>query len=279
MKSFQKVIYPQKFTPTIISEEIDFEKVWQTKKPWILSNLSHIAYFKENKITEFMDKLGASKTFFYDNKGAQAFLSIWQDKAILTFRGTQSVENKKKERVKLSFFRRVILKTFLRFPLNPFSLLSMNSDILADLKFFQTPFNKDKKVYVHSGFLEEIDKIWDSSSENNILNDINQYAKNLPIWVTGHSLGGAMATLAGMKYSFEAITTFGEPRVGRNIDSVFQAKKHLRYVNGDDPVTKLPPALFSYYKHHGENKSIADEDGKTNMIYDHSIIYYTSNLR
>jgi len=276
-KSFEAVVYPQNFTPSIISKEIDFEQSWKTNKPWVLSNLSHIAYFKKNKIIEFMEELGATQTFFYDSKGAQAFLSLWKNKAILTFRGTQTSE-KKKAQLKLGFFRRIILKILIKLPINPFSLLSINNDLLADLKFFQTSFNKEKKVHVHSGFLEEINKIWDNSSKNNILNHITQHTKNIPIWVTGHSLGGAMATLAGMKYAFEAVITFGEPRVGRNIERVFQSQEHLRYVNGDDPVTKLPPRLFSYYTHHGEKMIIKDADGETSVIYDHSIIYYSNNL-
>lgn len=87
-----------------------------------------------------------------------------------------------------------------------------------------------------------------------------------------------MATLAGMKYIFEAVITFGEPRVGRKINLAFQSKKHIRYVNGDDPVTKLPPKLFSYYKHHGEEIKVHDSNGESNVIYDHSIIYYSKNI-
>lgn len=102
-----------------------------------------------------MTKLGANNVFYYDYDGAQAFLSIWEDKAILAFRGTQPNENKK---YKLSFFRKIMIKAFIKLPLNPFSLLFLSNDILADLDFIQTDFNKNYKTHVHSGFLNEINK-------------------------------------------------------------------------------------------------------------------------
>jgi Lipase (class 3) len=272
-KLFQKVISPHKFEPTIIKDKRSFNELWKNNQAWVFSNLSHIAYFRKDNIIPFMEKLGATKTYFYSIKHAQAFLSIWEDKAILAFRGTQSTEHTKEKSSKLSFFHKILIKLFIKFPINPFSLLGLNNDVLADLNFFQKNFDEEKKVKVHSGFLEELDKLWGV-----ILSDIEKHTNTLPIWVTGHSLGGAMATIAGMKYPFEAVTTFGQPRVGRKINLAFKAKYHTRYVNGDDPVTKLPPTFFSYYKHHGEKIYITDIDGETSFIYDHSIIYYSENL-
>jgi len=252
---------------------MDFELLWNTKQSFVFSSIAHIAYFHELKVDTFMTQLGANKTFFYDIKGAQAFLSIWENKAVLSFRGTQPIEDKGKHHHKLGFFRRFRIKHFLHLPLDPLSLIYLNNDILADLKFIPTSFDGMDKVNVHTGFLGEIDKLW-----INILKDINQHVKDIPIWVTGHSLGGAMATLAGMRHSFEEVITFGEPRVGFHLDKAFKSKHHTRYVNGDDPVTKLPPELLFGYDHHGDPVHINDKDGETNMVYDHSIIYYSENL-
>ena len=272
-KSFLKVISPHKFIPAIINDERNFEHLWNSNKAWVFSNLSHIAYFRKEKVMEFMEKLGAPKTIFYDHRGAQAFLSIWDDKAILSFRGTQPIEHPTKKHDHLTFFHKIIIKLLIKLPINPFSLLFLNNDVIADFKFCHASFNKKKNVCVHSGFLEEIKKLWKP-----IFGDIKKLNGTVPIWVTGHSLGGAMATIAGMQYPFEAVTTFGEPRVGRKVTLSFEAKKHTRFVNGDDPVTKLPPKFFSYYKHHGNKKPITDHNGETDFIYDHSIIYYSENL-
>jgi hypothetical protein len=278
-KSFDKVTSPHLFTPEIINLNSDFETLWKTNKPWLFSNLSHIAYFRKENIFKYMSKLGNPKTFFYNHDGAQAFLSIWNDKAVLVFRGTQPKEFSDKKHQRLTLFHRIIIKLFIKLPINPFSLLFLSNDVLADFKFIHSSFEGYKNVKVHSGFLEETNKLWNNKTpDKNILDDIKQYASSIPIWVTGHSLGGAMSTIAGMRYPFEEVITFGEPRVGRKIDLAFQAKVHTRYVNGDDPVTKLPPKYFSYYKHHGNRKHITDKNGETDFVYDHSIIYYSENL-
>ena len=84
-----------------------------------------------------------------------------------------------------------------------------------------------------------------------------------------------MAVVAGMKYSFKKIVTFGEPSVGHNIESAIESETHIRYVNGDDPVTKIIPE--SLFEHHGKLIRIQDIDGP-NYKYDHSIISYAEIL-
>ncbi len=269
-KSFLKVIAPQKFIPAIIANNENFEQSWQQRPAWVLANFSHIAYFPAAKIRDFMRQLRAEKTLIYDHDGAQAFLALWPDKAILSYRGTQVQELPGKEP---GFFRRLLIRWFIRLPLNPLSLLFPGNDVIADLKFIQVPFDQKSRARVHRGFLEELDKIW-----NQIHTDLEKYIANRSLYVTGHSLGGAMATLTGMHRGCAGIITFGQPRTGRRIRDAFKSAYHHRYVNGDDPVTRLPPRLFGYYRHFGEKKYIQDSDGETSFIYDHSIIYYTENL-
>ncbi|MEE8142929.1 MAG: lipase family protein [Planctomycetota bacterium] len=67
--------------------------------------------------------------------------------------------------------------------------------------------------------------------------------------VTGHSLGGALATILGMHLSrdrlrLQRIITFGQPKV-TNLDGArrYQNLPILRFVNHTDPVVDLPPLL------------------------------------
>lgn len=272
-KTFEAVYAPHRFPPAIIENNVDFENLWQTNQKLALASLAHIAYFNETKLRSFTEQLGANKTFFYDHQGAQAFLALWDDKAILSFRGTQPIETDGSHHRRLSFFRRLRLKFLWHLPLNTLSLRYLNNDILADLKFIPTRFDGRNDVLVHRGFLGELDKIWPG-----ILKNIEEDTGGLPVFVTGHSLGAAMALLAGSRHSFENITTFGEPRTGINIDKAFQSNSHTRYVNGDDPVPKLPPEILFGYEHHGTTMNIQDADGSTDIRYDHSIIYYSENL-
>lgn len=272
-KSFESVFSPHKFIPSIIEKNMDFENLWKTNQDFLFSNIAHIAYFNELKIINFMKQLGAKNTSYYDVEGAQAFLSVWDNKAILSFRGTQPIEGTGKHHHKLKFSHKFRIKHFLHLPLDQLSLVYFNNDILADLKFLLSTFDDIDKVEVHTGFLGELNKLWEEISI-----DLTEHINDIPIWVTGHSLGGAMATLAGMRHSFEKVITFGEPRVGIHIEKAFKSKVHTRYVNGDDPVTKLPPELLFGYDHHGTPIHIADRNGETDLKYDHSIIYYSENL-
>lgn len=63
-----------------------------------------------------------------------------------------------------------------------------------------------------------------------------------PLFIAGHSLGGALATLATYCYPAARTYTFGQPSVG---DAAFAANfggyKIERYVNGADPVPHVAP--------------------------------------
>ena len=83
---------------------------------------------------------------------------------------------------------------------------------------------------------------------------------NQPLWVTGHSLGGALAVLFTAMllengYTIGGLYTFGAPRVGNYafqeaMDQRMNGKPHHRYVNMDDLVPQLPPEPFFSHAGH-----------------------------
>ena len=108
-----------------------------------------------------------------------------------------------------------------------------------------------------------------------ILPDISQQVKLLPHYklnLVGHSLGGAVAALAGLDLQARGmdptVTTFGEPRLGNaplvkyldarfqlNNTSVIRNDTNLRYrrvTHVDDPVPLLPLSEWGYAMHAGE---------------------------
>lgn len=73
----------------------------------------------------------------------------------------------------------------------------------------------------------------------------------LPVVLTGHSLGGALATIAAAEWKdirkIASVYTFGQPRVGQEdfgdtVASTF-GKHFYRFVNDDDIVTRVPPGF------------------------------------
>jgi hypothetical protein len=111
----------------------------------------------------------------------------------------------------------------------------------------------------HQGFVKAIDDIWEPFLE---ATEAERKKKDRPIWLTGHSLGGALALLAAWllrrKFiSVHQIYTFGGPMIGN--DEVVQAfarefpDRIFRYVNSPDPIPKLPTIslIANHYGHCG----------------------------
>jgi triacylglycerol lipase len=108
-----------------------------------------------------------------------------------------------------------------------------------------------KTIKVHQGFYQALDSIW-SGLVSYI--DKKRYHR---VWLTGHSLGGALALLAGIRMfrEFETeskelisgIYTFGAPRIG---DKEFQAlfdsnlkDRCFTFSNYNDIVSVIPPFI------------------------------------
>jgi triacylglycerol lipase len=120
------------------------------------------------------------------------------------------------------------------------------SDILADLKAGKNLEACGGKVHV--GFKEEINKLWPTISKVLADNPGNLY-------VTGHSLGAAMATIAAsrMQDRVTALITFGSPRVGNAEFVKSLTVDHYRVQNNCDDVTKVPFMLMGF-AHHGTHR-------------------------
>lgn len=80
------------------------------------------------------------------------------------------------------------------------------------------------------------------------------------VWITGHSLGGALAILLGhtlpdLSFSVGGVYTFGQPRVGNaGFAAHYTARlggRTWRIVNAEDPVPRVPGVLMGY-RHAGE---------------------------
>ena len=112
-------------------------------------------------------------------------------------------------------------------------------------------------MLVHDGFLDQFNEVV-YDIETNIKNYLSSNKTKKKIVFTGHSLGGALATLASCYFAIVFrdasinCVTFGSPRVGcSNFTNTFNkyCNKSYRFVNENDPVPSLPSSWrFSHVK-------------------------------
>lgn len=109
---------------------------------------------------------------------------------------------------------------------------------------------------MHTGFLES----W--SQTNSLISDVvADLVKQYPdyaLTLVGHSLGGAVAALAGLDFSGRGwaptVTTFGEPRIGNAalaqfLNHRFTPDTFRRVTHRDDPVPLVPLTQWGYAQH------------------------------
>ncbi len=109
----------------------------------------------------------------------------------------------------------------------------------------------------HRGFLDALAMVWKP-----LFTAVDQAAKakERPLWITGHSLGGAIALLAAWRFrrnflAVQEIITFGAPMIGNDaaakaFEQHFSGKIY-RYVDLEDVVPHLPSVslLANAYTH------------------------------
>lgn len=98
----------------------------------------------------------------------------------------------------------------------------------------------------HQGFVNALADIWDPVFG---AVDAERKREDRPVWLTGHSLGGALAMLAAWLFHrkfipIHQIYTYGAPMIGNDVAAAAFNKayegKIFRYVDLVDPIPKLP---------------------------------------
>lgn len=102
---------------------------------------------------------------------------------------------------------------------------------------------------VHKGFLEGHDVMERHPELRASLQEVAQGS----LWLAGHSLGGALATLAAaspLGSRAAGLFTFGAPPGGDAAFAETVRVPHCRFVNGDDAVPRVPLGAVGFV-HHG----------------------------
>lgn len=121
-------------------------------------------------------------------------------------------------------------------------------DWLADLDAWLA---KDSEGRVHRGFRSTLEHAWD---------EVSRCVGDREVHLSGHSMGGALATLAAKRLpGARTVYTFGAPRPGNQDFATSIPCAVFRVVNNNDMVARLP--LSMTYRHVGELKYF-DAKGK-----------------
>lgn len=244
---------------------------------WWLAELASLAYHDEAGVRKILTRLlniADRDIQWLAQDGTDGFMIDYQGDYFIVFRGTEFY---KPDSVTLSSVPRTIM------------------DIQTDLGFTTMRVNEEEDnpvsgVNIHGGFNCALEAVWQQ------INEFVQQDPDKKIWLTGHSLGGALATVAAMRLHkrVKGLYSYGCPGVGdetlvRFFDDNL-ADKAFRYVNGNDLVTRaLTVAPFANFSHVGEEQMIDIKqsasifdflwDGFNIGLRDHSPLYYMHGTR
>lgn len=197
---------------------------------WWLAEVSTLVYAAKGFVRAQFNKAGLQKLKYFKNHSTVCYVASNDKFAIVAFRGSE-IWRKREE----------------------FDLKEVIADLKTDIDIWLTDWQQGGKV--HRGFKEALEEVWPD-----LLPYVRKlYQKGCKIWITGHSLGGALATLFASRFNnTQGVYTFGSPRVGNEVFKKNFEVKIYRIVNNDDIVPRVP--LPIRYVHVGELKFI-DSDG------------------
>lgn len=195
---------------------------------WLLAEISLLAYASPEFIADFFPADGGPlKGFQFLPLGqiedSGCFLLHKDGTAVVAFRGTR-VPGLQDPLVFLD------------------SLAPHFQDVVTDVQF---PADDFKPGRVHHGFLDAYERLFPRDRRGQGLADLLAEHGVRTVWLTGHSLGGALATVAAARLGdFQGLYTYGCPRVGdAAFVNSFADKQAFRFVHHDDAVTRLPPTI------------------------------------
>ncbi|WFB37727.1 lipase family protein [Kiritimatiellota bacterium B12222] len=179
---------------------------------WWFAEFSFLVYCHPG-FARLATKLAGFDAFrFLNGKGTECMISANTEVVVVAFRGTE-------------------LKSRSAF-----------HEVKTDLNTLPVSFEKGGKV--HAGFLDGLDEIWSGDQGlEALLHAVWAEDPERPIWLTGHSMGGALASLCFSRFpAATGLYIYGAPRVGdRAFGESCGDRPMYRIENVRDPVPLMPP--------------------------------------
>lgn len=199
------------------------------RRSLLFAELAQIAYMPAPQAKVCALRIGFRDAELFDRDGAQAYRFENEHDCVIACRGTQPTEW---------------------------------NDVKADADAVMAAAETVGRV--HRGFKTEVDDLWP-------MIEARLVRTTKPVWFTGHSLGGAMAVICAARCALshidampQGLFTYGSPRVGDRQYVRHVALDHSRWVNNNDIVTRLPPAIMGF-RHCGTEHYI-DSRGRVSRM-------------
>lgn len=186
---------------------------------WWLSEAALLSYADEEFARPRFAGAGFKDLWFFSGHSTQCYVAADQDLAVVAFRGTECGLDR-----------------------GPDALARFVADLSADLDIRWADDPGGGRI--HRGFRDALDEVWPELQS--CLQALTE--RGCAMWITGHSLGGALALLAASRLPLSAVQgvcTFGAPRIGDRLFSKGYAPKAYLMVNNNDVVAHLPPYPYS----------------------------------
>ncbi len=213
---------------------------YSDRMAWILSSMSHLAYdrFEDPRDLQKFRKILATKL----GSGGFKLVKTFNDKET----DTQAFIAKNDQFAVLAFRGTEVSKI---------------EDIKIDAMASKLSVLDGR---VHAGFRVAYESVAKEVEESLLKMD-----KELPLYITGHSLGAALATVATQRLEHNprireriaACYTFGSPRVGNSHYDIEFKSPIYRVVNTTDVVTVVP-LLAMGYMHIGDVRFLGAKPGE-----------------
>lgn len=212
---------------------------YSDRMAWILASMAHLAYdrFEDSLDLQKLRKIFITKLESGGFELVKTFYSAETD--------TQAFLAKNEEFAVLAFRGTEVTKKV---------------DIKTDIRASRVSVLEGR---VHSGFRMAYDSVA-KEIEKSVLS-----LKGLPLYITGHSLGAALATVATQRMEHNpriremiaACYTFGSPRVGNSHYDIEFKSPIYRIVNTTDVVTVIPLLAMGYI-HIGDVRFLGAGEGE-----------------
>lgn len=192
-----------------------------------LSDISSLIYHNEPYVRRVLSEMGFSEIRWIDDEKShtQGAVAASDDLRVLVFRGTE---------------------------------ITQPRDVLTDIDFFKGDLLvADVDLGdIHNGFGRAYSTVADRVEA--ALDEVSSPEDTRPLFITGHSLGAALAQVAAITlhvhgWDIAGVYTYGSPRVGN--DAFVEAyNRHLGectylHMNGNDIVTAFPKIRYAHAGH------------------------------